>query len=84
MTYTVEFTVDSNFGTPGAIVVSNRHQREFFLESIAVEGFASGAVHFNCNSWVQSSTKDGPGKRVFFSDKVSPSLASSIIIPTSI
>ncbi|TKY61137.1 Linoleate 13S-lipoxygenase 3-1 [Spatholobus suberectus] len=60
--YTTEFIVDSNFGVPGAITVTNKHQREFFLESITIEGFASGAIHFPCNSWVQ-------GERIFFSNK---------------
>ncbi|XP_009391451.2 putative lipoxygenase 5 [Musa acuminata AAA Group] len=66
--YTAEFTVDSSFGEPGAITVLNRHQREFFLESIVVEGFACGPVHFPCNSWVQP-TRIHPHKRVFFSNK---------------
>ncbi|XXG51426.1 hypothetical protein AAC387_Pa02g5199 [Persea americana] len=66
--YTAEFTVDSSFGVPGAITVSNKHQKEFFLESIVVEGFACGPVHFVCNSWVQSK-KDHPGKRIFFINK---------------
>ncbi|KAJ0987497.1 hypothetical protein J5N97_005853 [Dioscorea zingiberensis] len=66
--YTAEFTVDSAFGLPGAVTVANRHQREFFLESIIVEGFESGPVHFPCNSWVQS-TKDLPTKRIFFSNQ---------------
>lgn len=61
--YTAEFIVDSDFGVPGAIAVTNKHQREFFLESIVIEGFAIGAVHFPCNSWVQ-------GERIFFSNKV--------------
>ncbi|XP_014624147.1 linoleate 13S-lipoxygenase 3-1, chloroplastic-like [Glycine max] len=60
--YTTEFIVDSNFGVPGAITVTNKHQREFFLESITIEGFFSGAVHFPCKSWVQ-------GERIFFSNK---------------
>ncbi|KAG5044556.1 hypothetical protein AAZX31_03G243000 [Glycine max] len=60
--YTTEFIVDSNFGVPGAITVTNKHQREFFLESITIEGFASGAVHFPCKSWVQ-------GERIFFSNQ---------------
>ena len=67
--YTAEFTVDSSFGEPGAIKVLNRHQREFFLESIVVEGFACGPVHFPCNSWVQP-TRIHASKRVFFSNKV--------------
>ncbi|XP_040378425.1 probable lipoxygenase 6 isoform X1 [Oryza brachyantha] len=67
--YTAEFTVDADFGEPGAIAVSNRHNREFFLESIVVEGgLPSGPVHFACNSWVQS-TRELPTKRVFFSNK---------------
>ncbi|KAL5698365.1 linoleate 13S-lipoxygenase [Ranunculus cassubicifolius] len=67
VTYTADFLIDSSFGIPGAITVMNRHQKEFFLESIVVEGLACGPVHFSCNSWVQS-TKDQPGKRVFFSN----------------
>ncbi|KAE8715096.1 putative lipoxygenase 6 [Hibiscus syriacus] len=66
--YTAEFTVDSNFGLPGAITVTNKHQQEFFLESITVEGFACGPLHFPCNSWVQSK-RDHPGKRIFFSNQ---------------
>jgi lipoxygenase len=65
--YTAEFTIDSNFGMPGAILISNKHQKEFFVESITVEGFASGPVYFPCNSWVQSK-KDHPAKRIFFSN----------------
>ncbi|XP_010540189.1 PREDICTED: lipoxygenase 3, chloroplastic-like [Tarenaya hassleriana] len=66
--YTAEFTVDAAFGTPGAITVTNKHQKEFFLESIAIEGFASGPIHFPCNSWVQSQS-DHPQKRIFFSNQ---------------
>jgi lipoxygenase len=67
--YTAEFMVNSSFGVPGAITVSNNHQREFFLETITIEGFACGPVHFFCNSWVQS-RKDHPVKRILFSNKV--------------
>ncbi|CAL0308683.1 unnamed protein product [Lupinus luteus] len=66
--YIAEFSVDSSFGEPGAITVTNKHQQEFFLENITIEGFATGAVHFPCNSWVQA-RKDHHGKRIFFSNK---------------
>ncbi|CAN1286828.1 Lipoxygenase 4, chloroplastic [Linum perenne] len=66
--YRADFVLDSDFGDPGAILISNKHQNEFFLESIALEGFASGPVHFPCNSWVQSS-KHHPAKRIFFSNQ---------------
>ncbi|CAK9150117.1 unnamed protein product [Ilex paraguariensis] len=66
--YTAEFAIDSDFGMPGAITVTNKHQKEFFLESITIEGFACGPLHFPCNSWVQSK-KDHPGKRIFFGNQ---------------
>uniref|UniRef100_A0A1J3DSB0 Lipoxygenase n=1 Tax=Noccaea caerulescens TaxID=107243 RepID=A0A1J3DSB0_NOCCA len=66
--YTAEFTVDSGFGSPGAITVTNKHQKEFFLESITIEGFACGPVHFPCNSWVQSQNNH-PSKRIFFTNQ---------------
>ncbi|KAK4754050.1 hypothetical protein SAY87_002154 [Trapa incisa] len=66
--YTAEFTVDSSFGVPGAITISNKHQKEFFIQSMMVEGLACGPVHFPCNSWVQSK-KDHHGNRIFFSNQ---------------
>ncbi|CAF1909585.1 unnamed protein product [Brassica oleracea] len=66
--YAAEFTVDSAFGLPGAITVTNKHQKEFFLENITIEGFACGPVHFPCNSWVQSQN-DHPSKRIFFTNQ---------------
>jgi hypothetical protein len=66
--YTADFTVDGSFGEPGAVTVLNRHQREFFIESIVVEGFPSGPTHFTCNSWVQPTRVDR-NQRVFFTNK---------------
>nr|CAD1827206.1 unnamed protein product [Ananas comosus var. bracteatus] len=66
--YTVEFTVESGFGEPGAITVLNRHHREFFLESVVADDFDSGPVHFTCQSWVQPA-RIQPKKRVFFTNK---------------
>ncbi|KVI05871.1 Lipase/lipooxygenase, PLAT/LH2, partial [Cynara cardunculus var. scolymus] len=40
--YIADILVDSEFGTPGAITITNKHQKEFFLESITIEGFACG------------------------------------------
>lgn len=67
--YSAEFEVDTNFGLPGAITVVNKHQQEFFLEKITIEGFSRGPVHFPCSSWIQSK-KNYPRKRIFFSNKV--------------
>ncbi|XP_047317023.1 linoleate 13S-lipoxygenase 3-1, chloroplastic-like isoform X2 [Impatiens glandulifera] len=66
--YIADFTVPSDFGLPGAITVTNKHQNEFFLETITIEGFACGPVHFSCNSWVQSAYHL-PGNRIFFANK---------------
>ncbi|GAB4850033.1 hypothetical protein Ancab_029331 [Ancistrocladus abbreviatus] len=70
VTYTAEFVVDPSFGVPGAILVTNKHLQEFFLESITLEGFACGPVHFPCKSWVQAKKNlPGNGKRTFFFNK---------------
>ncbi|XP_038898250.1 linoleate 13S-lipoxygenase 3-1, chloroplastic-like [Benincasa hispida] len=66
--YIAEFLLTSDFGEPGAITITNKHQQEFFLETITIEQFASDPIHFPCNSWVQS-RKDHPAKRIFFSNK---------------
>ncbi|KAI7753940.1 hypothetical protein M8C21_033140 [Ambrosia artemisiifolia] len=66
--YTCDISVVSDFGIPGAISITNKHQKEFYLESITIEGFACGPVYFPCNSWVQS-TNDHPNPRIFFSNQ---------------
>lgn len=65
--YVTEFIVNEDFGVPGAIFVLNEHPREFYLETIALEGLPSGRVYFPCYSWVHSKS-DSPEKRVFFSN----------------
>ncbi|OMO76434.1 Lipoxygenase [Corchorus capsularis] len=64
VSHEVQFVVDANFGVPGAILVTNKNQKEFYLESISIEGL----VHFKCQSWVQPE-KLHPEKRIFFSNK---------------
>ncbi|XVF25798.1 hypothetical protein REPUB_Repub13aG0244600 [Reevesia pubescens] len=64
VTHKVEFLLDAKFGIPGAILVTNKYQKEFYLESIAIEGI----LHFACNSWVQPDRLQAE-KRIFFSNK---------------
>ncbi|GJQ90023.1 lipoxygenase 1, chloroplastic [Tanacetum coccineum] len=66
--YTSDILVESDFGVPGAITITNKHQKEFYLESITIEGFACGPVYFPCNSWVQS-VNDHAEPRIFFSNQ---------------
>ncbi|TQD88368.1 hypothetical protein C1H46_026112 [Malus baccata] len=62
--YEVKFMVDPKFGMPGAITVSNGYEKEFYLESVNIEG----VVDFPCNSWVQPQ-KVISVQRIFFSSK---------------
>ncbi|KAG8490144.1 hypothetical protein CXB51_015453 [Gossypium anomalum] len=64
VTHEVQFLVDGNFGVPGAILVTNKNSKEFYLKSITLEGF----LHFDCQSWVQPE-KFHPEKRIFFTNK---------------
>lgn len=66
--YTADFEVSKGFGVPGALIITNKHQNEFFLESISVQG-RGWTVHFPAYSWVHSE-QDNPAPRVFFSNQV--------------
>ncbi|KAJ1381887.1 PLAT/LH2 domain [Sesbania bispinosa] len=63
-TYKIEFEIDSNFGLPGAILVTNKYDKEIYLECFSIEG----VMDITCNSWVQPE-KVPPEKRFFFSNK---------------
>ncbi|KAJ0461047.1 putative linoleate 13S-lipoxygenase [Helianthus annuus] len=62
--FEVELVIDADFGEPGAILVGNNYEKEFYVETISLDGF----VHFSCKSWVQPAhiSKE---KRIFFSNK---------------
>lgn len=66
--YTAEFRVGGEFGEPGAVLIRNTHQAEFYLESVALR-LPSGTVYFPCHSYIAASVHD-PKPRVFFSNKV--------------
>ncbi|OEL24425.1 putative lipoxygenase 8, chloroplastic [Dichanthelium oligosanthes] len=80
VTYEADFDVPAGFGAVGAVLVSNEHHAEMFLEDIKlVSGSASDddesddapLLAIRCNSYVQpkSGGGDAPGKRVFFANK---------------
>ncbi|KAK8481031.1 hypothetical protein V6N12_067713 [Hibiscus sabdariffa] len=64
ITHNVQFQVDTNFGVPGAILVTNKDQKELFLKSVTIED----SLHFECESWVQPE-KLVSEKRIFFCNK---------------
>eukprot|EP00253_Pinus_taeda_P031141 PITA_31141 len=66
--YGIEFDWDSNFGTPGAILITNSHHHEFFLISLTLEVPGHANVHFDCNSWVYPASKYNR-TRIFFSNR---------------
>lgn len=63
-THNIEFEIDSNFGFPGAIIVTNKYDKEIYLEGFSIEG----VLDISCNSWVQPEIVQQ--KRIFFSNKV--------------
>ncbi|KAK8484046.1 hypothetical protein V6N11_066627 [Hibiscus sabdariffa] len=64
ITHNVQFLVDTNFGEPGAILVTNKDQKELFLKSVTIEH----SLRFDCESWVQPD-KLLSEKRIFFCNK---------------
>lgn len=67
--YVANFTIPSNFGNPGAILVSNKYSKEFYLVEVVLHGFNDEPLHFPANSWIHSS-KDNPESRIIFRNHV--------------
>ncbi|KAF8652443.1 hypothetical protein HU200_062775 [Digitaria exilis] len=66
MTYQVTLFVDTEFGTPGAIVIKNGLKNDqFFLRYVQLELAEDRSIHFECNSWVYPHKKTN-SDRVFF------------------
>ncbi|TYH07598.1 hypothetical protein ES288_A08G246100v1 [Gossypium darwinii] len=62
----VYFEWDKDFGTPGAVLVHNPYESEFYLKTITLQDVPGrGPIHFLCNSWVYQNQ----GSRIFFSTK---------------
>ncbi|XP_010265847.1 PREDICTED: linoleate 13S-lipoxygenase 2-1, chloroplastic [Nelumbo nucifera] len=66
--YEANFKVPASFGEVGAVFVENEHHKEMFLKNIVLDGFSTGPVNVNCESWVHSKF-DNPQKRIFFTNK---------------
>nr|DAD30625.1 TPA_asm: hypothetical protein HUJ06_009476 [Nelumbo nucifera] len=63
--YAANFTVPSDFGCPGAVLITNLHAKEFYLMEIVIHGFSEGPIFFPANSWIHSQ-KDNPESRIIF------------------
>ncbi|PIN26116.1 Linoleate 13S-lipoxygenase [Handroanthus impetiginosus] len=66
--YGADLTVPQDFGQPGAILVTNFHDKEFFLMEIVVHGFSKGPVFFRADTWIHS-RKDNPESRIIFKNQ---------------
>nr|ASI38492.1 LOX2 [Allium cepa] len=63
-----DFTVSSDFGKPGAVLITNLHENEIFLAKITVHGFKQGPLYFPANTWVHS-VRDSTEKKIVFSNQ---------------
>ncbi|XP_042514260.1 linoleate 13S-lipoxygenase 2-1, chloroplastic-like [Macadamia integrifolia] len=66
--YESKLEVPATFGDVGAVLVVNKHPTELFIRTIVLNGFPTGPLHINCNSWVCPKSKN-PQKRIFFTNK---------------
>lgn len=67
--YPVTLLVPKDFGTPGALVVRNKHRNEVFVKSLSVTLPDGKEVYFLCDSWVYNVNKY-KCDRIFFSNQV--------------
>lgn len=66
--YAADFTVPSDFGCPGAIMVTNLQGKEFYLLEIVIHGFDGGPIFFPANTWIHS-RKDNLESRIIFKNQ---------------
>ncbi|XP_020229857.1 lipoxygenase 6, chloroplastic [Cajanus cajan] len=67
--YAADFTVPSDFGCPGAVLITNLHGKEFYLVEIIVKGFKEGPIFFPANTWIHSRNHN-PESRIIFNNQV--------------
>ncbi|PON59877.1 Lipoxygenase [Trema orientale] len=67
--FNVTFEWDDEVGVPGAFIIKNNHDNEFFLKTLTLEDVpGEGRVHFVCNSWVYPADNYNYD-RIFFRNK---------------
>ncbi|KAL0385385.1 UNVERIFIED_CONTAM: Lipoxygenase 6, chloroplastic [Sesamum radiatum] len=66
--YGADLTVPQDFGQPGAILVTNFHDKEFFMMEVVVHGFSQGPIFFWADTWIHS-RKDNPESRIIFKNQ---------------
>ncbi|KAK4488776.1 hypothetical protein RD792_004563 [Penstemon davidsonii] len=66
--YGADLIVPHDFGQPGAILITNFHDKEIFIMEIVVHGFSKGPIFFWANTWIHSK-KDNPESRIIFKNQ---------------
>ncbi|KAL3835670.1 hypothetical protein ACJIZ3_010406 [Penstemon smallii] len=65
--YGADLIVPHDFGQPGAVLITNFHDKEIFIMEIVVHGFSS-PIFFWANTWIHSK-KDNPESRIIFKNQ---------------
>ncbi|KAL9261233.1 Lipoxygenase 6, chloroplastic-like protein [Drosera capensis] len=63
--YDASFVVPYDFGNPGAALITNFQDKEFYLVEIAVYWFNGELIYFPARSWIHSQN-DNPESRIIF------------------
>ncbi|XP_071926383.1 lipoxygenase 6, chloroplastic isoform X2 [Coffea arabica] len=66
--YAANFRVPNDFGRPGAILITNFLDKEFYLVEIVVHNFSPEPQFFPANTWIHS-RKDNPESRIIFKNQ---------------
>lgn len=66
--YAANFRVPNDFGSPGAILITNFLDKEIYLVEIVVHNFSEGPQFFPANTWIHS-RKDNPESRIIFKNQ---------------
>ncbi|MBA0682470.1 hypothetical protein Goari_024187 [Gossypium aridum] len=63
--YVADFTLPSDFGRPGAVLITNQHAKEFHLLEIVIQDFDGVPIYFPANTWIHSRNYN-PESRIIF------------------
>lgn len=67
--FNIAFDWDETMGVPGAFIIRNHHQSQFYIKSMTLSNVPGhGVVHFECNSWVYPAHRY-EYDRIFFSNQ---------------
>ncbi|XP_059654431.1 probable linoleate 9S-lipoxygenase 5 [Cornus florida] len=72
--FNVTFDWEEEIGVPGAFIVKNFHQSQFYLKSLTLHDVPGhGRLHFVCNSWVYPTGKFKTDRIFFINQTYIPS-----------